>query len=57
MNAVHRLTANADGITGITLELEQRGALAGMVKVLTGGRTRRYMEMETAGLKAANESR
>lgn len=54
---VHRLTAGPDGGTTITLELEQRGALAGIVKVLAGRRTRKYVEMEAAGLKAASEAR
>ncbi len=53
---VHRLTANPDGTTEITLEIEQRGPLAGVVNLLTGARTRRYLGLEAAGLKAAAES-
>ncbi len=56
-SGVHRLTSEPDGSVTITLELEQSGALAGIVRALTGRRTRRYVEMEAAGLKAASEAR
>ncbi len=54
--AFHRLAANPDGTTQITIGLDQTGALAGLVGALIGGRTRRYLAMEAAGLKAASES-
>jgi len=53
---VHRLSTNPDGTTEITLEVEQHGPLAGIVNLLTGSRTRRYLHLEAAGLKAAAES-
>jgi uncharacterized membrane protein len=52
----HRLTADPDGSTRITIGIEQTGPLAGVVRVLTGARTRRYVELEAAGLKAASET-
>lgn len=52
----HRLGGNADGTTRIELAIEQSGPLAGLVGALTGSRTRRYIELEAAGLKAAGES-
>jgi uncharacterized membrane protein len=54
--AFHRLAANPDGSTQITIGLDQTGPLAGVVRVLTAARTRRYLVMEAAGLKAASEA-
>jgi uncharacterized membrane protein len=54
--AFHRLAANPDGSTQITIGLDQTGPLAGVVRVLTAARTRRYLVMEAAGLKAASET-
>jgi len=54
--ASHRLSTNADGSTEITLRLEQTGPLAGFVRLLIGAKTRRYVALEAAGLKAAAES-
>jgi uncharacterized membrane protein len=54
--AFHRLAANPDGSTRITIGIEQSGPLAGLVRAFTSGRTRRYLEMEAAGLKAASEN-
>jgi hypothetical protein len=51
----HRLTANPDGTTQITVGVEQTGPLAGLLDALTGGRTRRFLAWEAAGLKAASE--
>jgi hypothetical protein len=53
---VHRLATNPDGTVEITLEIEHHGPLAGIMGALTGGRTRRYMNLEAAGLKAASEA-
>src|SRR5262249_12587397 len=53
---IHRLSTNPDGTTEITLEIEQHGPPAGIVNLLTGSRTRRYLGLEAAGLKAAAES-
>lgn len=52
----HTLTANPDGTTHITLALAQTGPLASLVGVLTARRTRRFIEYEAAGLRAATES-
>jgi uncharacterized membrane protein len=50
----HWLQAGPSGTT-LTLTLEQHGALAGLVRALTGRRTRRYMALEAAGIKACSE--
>jgi len=54
--ARHRVTPTPSGATRITLELDQTGPLAGLVGLLTGRRTRRFLDQEAAGLKAASES-
>jgi len=54
---VHRLAANSDGTTQITLELEQSGAIGSLIGALMKGRFKRFLELEVAGLKAASESR
>jgi hypothetical protein len=54
--AHHRLSRNADGTTEIALGLHQTGALAGLVALFTAAKTRRYMGLEAAGLKAAAEA-
>jgi uncharacterized membrane protein len=51
----HLIHRNPDGSTRITVELEQTGALAGLVNRLIGRRTARYLGLEAAGLKAASE--
>ena len=40
-----------DGGVSVVLEIQQSGALAWLVGLLTSGLTRRYVEMEAAGLK------
>jgi hypothetical protein len=54
--ARHAIGANPDGTTRIALSVEQTGPLAGLVGLLTGRRTRRYLGYEAAALKAAAES-
>jgi hypothetical protein len=54
--ANHRVSANADGSTQVVLTLRQTGPLAGLIKVLTQAKTRRYIALEAAGVKAAAES-
>lgn len=54
--AFHRVAANPDGTTQITIGLDQTGPLAGVARLFTQARTRRYLEMEAAGLKAASEA-
>jgi uncharacterized membrane protein len=52
----HILSTNADGTTRITLELVQTGLFAGIFGALKGRRTREYLVLEAAGLKAASEA-
>jgi uncharacterized protein YndB with AHSA1/START domain len=54
--AFHRLAAEPDGGTRITIGVIHSGWLAGVIAALTGKRTRRYLALEAAGLKAASES-
>ncbi|WP_405093154.1 SRPBCC family protein [Micromonospora sp. NBC_01392] len=54
--AYHRVEAQPDGTTRISIGIEQSGALAWLVALLTAARTRRYLRMEAAALKAAAES-
>ena len=54
--ATHRVSANPDGSTQVVLTLRQTGALAGLLAALTKTKTRRYMALEAAGVKAAAES-
>jgi hypothetical protein len=54
--AFHRLRTNADGSTQITIGLHQTGPLAGLIRLVTQTKTRRYLTLEAAGLKAAAES-
>ncbi|MFI7221373.1 SRPBCC family protein [Micromonospora maritima] len=51
----HRLRANPDGTTTITLGIRQSGTLAWLVGLFIAGKTRRYVQMEAAGTKAAAE--
>lgn len=52
----HVLTPTPDGGTRITLEVEQTGVLGAIVGALTKAKTRRFLEMEAAGLRAAAET-
>jgi len=54
--ASHEILAVADGSASVTLGIDQRGALAAVIGVLFGGLTRRYIEMEAAGLKQVCET-
>jgi uncharacterized protein YndB with AHSA1/START domain len=54
--AVHRLTTDHQGGVTVSLGVEQRGLLAGLVGLLTGGMTRRYVQMEAEGLKRRCEA-
>lgn len=54
--AYHRLTRNPDGTTQISIGLRQHGVLSGLIAMLTGTKTRRFLELEAAGLKAAAEA-
>ncbi len=54
--AFHGVTALPDGTTRIALTIDQTGPLAGLMGLLLGRITRRYMAMEAAGMCAAAES-
>ena len=49
--ADHKVKAQRDGTTLTEAILRQTGPLSGVVAVLFGERTRRYMDVEAAGLK------
>ena len=53
--AAHDITVNPDGTVTVRLTLTQKGPLAGLVSLLTGRLTRRYVSMEANGLKAKAE--
>ena len=52
---LHQLTPRPSGGVTVRLGLEQRGPLAGLVGLLSAGRTRRYVQMEADGLKRRSE--
>jgi hypothetical protein len=53
--ASHRVVGTAAG-SRVTLSIDQAGVLGRWVGRLCGGLTRRYVEMEAAGLKQRSES-
>ena len=53
--ASHRVVGTADG-SRATLSINQGGVLGRLVGRLYGGLTRRYVQMEAAGLKQSSES-
>lgn len=55
VTADHRIEASAIGSL-VTLSLEMHGLFAGLLGVLTGAKTRRYLALEAAGLKQRSES-
>jgi uncharacterized protein YndB with AHSA1/START domain len=52
--ASHRVVGRADG-SQATLWIDQGGVLGSVVGLLYGGLTRRYLQMEAAGLKQRSE--
>jgi uncharacterized membrane protein len=54
--AQHLLGTAPDGAARLTLTVEHRGPLAGLVRRLTRKRTRRYLNLEANGLKASSEA-
>jgi hypothetical protein len=52
----HTVTDAGEGRARMTLSLEQSGPGAGLVGLLVGGQTRRYVDLEAASLKRAAES-
>lgn len=54
--AYHRLSRNADGSTRIVIGVVQTGVLSALMGLLGATKTRRFLAMEAAGLKAAAEA-
>jgi uncharacterized membrane protein len=52
----HRVESEPDGTTRFRIGIQQTGALAWLVTLFIAARTRRYLRMEAAGLKAAAEA-
>lgn len=52
----HVVERNPDGTTRITLVIDQTGPLGVVFGKLTAAKTRRYLALEAAGLKAASEA-
>ena len=52
----HWVDIHPDGTTAVANSIEHRGPLARVVRALTGRRTRRYLELEIAGLAQASRS-
>ena len=52
----HRITPRREGGSTVTLTLDQRGALAPLMRLLTAKLTRRYIDFERRGLKARSEA-
>jgi uncharacterized protein YndB with AHSA1/START domain len=53
--AGHRVAPNGAG-SRVTLSIDQRGWIVPILRLFFGGLTRRYVEMEANGLKAAAEA-
>lgn len=54
---VRPITSLPRGTTEISISIEQSGPLAGLVRALTGRRTRRYLQLEADGLASASMAR
>ncbi|MEU3457787.1 SRPBCC family protein [Micromonospora sp. NPDC006766] len=54
--AHHRVDRQPDGTTRIRIGIRQTGPLARTVALFTAAKTRRYLRLEAAGLKAAAEA-
>lgn len=55
--ARHDVVATSDGRTTVRQVLDQRGPVGVLVALLMRGMTRRYLDLEAAGLKARSERR
>ncbi|MDX6358566.1 MAG: hypothetical protein QOH37_1620 [Nocardioidaceae bacterium] len=51
----HSVTVEPDGGARLTLEIEQSGPMSWMITLLLGRLVRRYVDVESAALKAAAE--
>jgi uncharacterized membrane protein len=54
--ARHHVTAQADGTSRLTLELEQSGWLSGVVSLFLGRKVREYVDLEAEALKDTAEA-
>ncbi|HYZ66434.1 MAG TPA: SRPBCC family protein [Mycobacterium sp.] len=55
--ARHDVIAESESRTQVRQQLDQRGPIGALVGLLVRGMTRRYLELEAAGLKARSEER
>jgi uncharacterized membrane protein len=55
--ARHDVVAESANRTRVRQQLEQRGPIGSLVGMLMRGMTRRYLDLEAAGLKARSEQR
>jgi uncharacterized membrane protein len=53
--ARHEVTAQSDGGTRVDQRLEQRGPIGALIGMLMRRMTRRYLDLEAAGLKQRSE--
>jgi hypothetical protein len=56
-SARHQVIELSDGRTEVRQQIDQRGAIGALVGLLMRGMTKRYLEIEAAGLKARSEQR
>jgi hypothetical protein len=55
--ARHEVIPESDRRTRVQQQLDQRGPVGAMVGLVMRGMTKRYLELEAAGLKARSEQR
>lgn len=55
--ARHDVVAESDRTTRVRQQLDQRGPIGALVGLFMRGMTRRYLDLEAAGLKARSEQR
>jgi uncharacterized membrane protein len=56
-SARHQVIELSDGRTEVRQQIDQRGPIGALVGLLMRGMTKRYLEIEAAGLKARSEQR
>jgi uncharacterized membrane protein len=54
-SARHDVIAESEGRTKVRMQIDQRGPVGALVGLLMRGMTKRYLELEAAGLKARSE--
>jgi hypothetical protein len=55
--ARHHVVAESENRTQVRQQLDQRGPIGSLVGLVMRGMTRRYLDLEAAGLKARSEQR